>query len=334
MNSPAASAPPALLPAFAPRSAEIEAVAKQAERQVRRGYDLAARGAIFSARSQFIQALRTIAQALDAQAGARRHSEALGAGLAALEEAEDFVPRGAKVEADLDVGVLIRGHRTPVMKDAPAAELTALVAQQRYYTFAQAQLAMAAGHEEAGSMALFGLGKAYGTLSAERSPQVVAPEPKAMVFHQAALAVDAGNYLAANELAVLEARYGRFESARALLQHCVSLAPQAEIWKNLARVHRQLGEMQLAASAEAQAAEAARRAAEQAAKPHANSAAPGDIQWVDAATFAASARPASDLQRPAGDRDADLNAPPVKEAQGLLPWLPRASRQIPSAAQR
>ena len=332
---PAAAAAPALLPPLAPRSSEIEAVARQAERQVRRGYDLAARGAIYSARSQFIQALRTIAQALDAQAAGRRHTDALAAGLAALEEAEDFVPRGSNVDADLDVGLLIRGHRTPVMKGAAGGTLTALTAQQKYYTFAQQQLSLAAGHEEAGSMALFGLGKAYGTLAAERSPQTIAPEAKAMVFHQAALAVDAGNYLAANELAVFEARYGRFESARALLQHCVTLAPQAAIWKNLARVHRQLGETQLAASAEERAAEAQRRETAQAAAPNANAAAPGEIQWLDAKTFAATSKPASDLQRPAGDRPAEPKAaPPVEATQGLLPWLPRASRPSPSAAQR
>ncbi|HVW39534.1 MAG TPA: hypothetical protein VHB99_19585 [Pirellulales bacterium] len=332
-NLQPAQPPPGLLPPLAPRSAEIEAVAKQAERQVRRGYDLAARGAIFYARSQFIQALRTIAQALDAQDGTHRHSDALGAGLAALEEAEDFVPRGSNVEADLDVGLLVRGHRTPVMKDAPPAKLTALAAQQKYYTFAQEQLAIAAGHEEAGSMALFGLGKAYGTLGAQRSLQTVAAEPKAMVYHQAALAVDAGNYLAANELAVYEARYGRFESARALLEHCASLAPQAAVWKNLARVHRSLGEMQLAAAAEARAADAERREQALAAKPNANAAAPGDIQWVDATTFAASSKPASDLQRPANAAE-PKSAPPVEEAQGLLPWLPRASRQAPSTTQR
>lgn len=321
------AAPPGLLPPLEPRSRELEAVAREAARQVRRGYDLAARGAIYSARSQFIQALRTISQALDARSGVRSHSEALAAGLTALDEAEDFVPRGSNLEADLDIGVLVRGHRTPVMKRSPGADMTSLVAQQRYYAFAQEQLALAAGGEEAGSMALFGLGKAYGTLAAQRSLQAVAPEPKAMVFHQAALSVHPGNYLAANELAVFEARYGRYESARALLQHCAALAPQAAIWKNLARVHRQLGETELAASAEARATEAERREAALAAKPNSGASSPGDIQWVDAATFAATTRPASELQRPTSERSEEPRAaPPVQEAQGILPWLPRTSR--------
>jgi tetratricopeptide (TPR) repeat protein len=314
---------PRPLPRAPQRSPEQEAVARQAERQVRRGYNLAARGALYSARSQFIQALRTIAQALDVQAGGRRHSEALGAGLTALEEAEDFVPRGSNVEADLDVGVMVRGHRTPVLKDAEAVELVAVLAQQRYYTYAQEQLAIAAGREEAGSMALFGLGKTYGTLAAQQSPQVVAPEPKAMVFHQAALTVDGGNYLAANELAVLIARYGRYEAARELLRHSVAIAPQSAIWQNLAIVHRRLGETEFAVSAEKQAAEAARREAIAAAQP--SSAAPGDLQWVDPATFAASTKPGVDLQRAANDRQADAK-PRAEEAKGLMPWLPRTSR--------
>jgi tetratricopeptide (TPR) repeat protein len=335
-RDPAIAPPPSaplLLPRPPKRSPEQAAVARQAERQVRRGYALAARGALYSARSQFIQALRTIAQSLDVQEGGRRHTEALGAGLTALEEAEDFVPRGSNVEADLDVGVMVRGHCTPVLKDAPAAELIAVIAQQHYYTYAQEQLTLAAGREEAGSMALFGLGKAYGTLATQQSPQTVAPEPKAMVFHQAALTVDGGNYLAANELAVLVARYGRYDKARELLQHSVTLAPQSAIWRNLAVVHRRLGETELAVSAEKQAAEAARREAVAAAQPSA--AAPGDLQWVDPATFAASTKPVTDLQRTASDRQQDVKGQPAaEEAKGLLPWLPRASRQAPAEVRR
>jgi tetratricopeptide (TPR) repeat protein len=293
---------------------------------------LAARGALYSARAQFIQALRTIAQSLDVQEGGRRHTEALGAGLTALEEAEDFVPRGSNVEADLDVGVMVRGHRTPVLKDSPAGELVAVTAQQQYYTYAQEQLALAAGREEAGSMALFGLGKAYGTLAIQQSPQTVAPEPKAMVFHQAALTVDGGNYLAANELAVLVARYERYDKARELLQHSVTLAPQSAIWRNLAVVHQRLGETELAVSAEKQAVEAARREAVAAAQP--SSAAPGDLQWVDPATFAASTKPATDLQKTPSDRQADADSPRAAEAKGLFPWLPRASLQGSDAARR
>ena len=57
--------------------------------------ELAGRRAYFSAREEFIQALRTLSQAMDVQHGTNAHSAALAAGMRALEEAKDFVPRGA-----------------------------------------------------------------------------------------------------------------------------------------------------------------------------------------------------------------------------------------------
>jgi thioredoxin-like negative regulator of GroEL len=45
-----------------------------------------------------------------------------------------------------------------------------------------------------------------------------------MVFHQAALATDPGNALAANELAVLLVRRGRYEAARELLERSVPIS--------------------------------------------------------------------------------------------------------------
>ena len=91
----------------------------------------------FAARTEFVQSLRLLSQALDVQHGTSRHSQALAAGMRALDEAEDFVPRGSRLEADLDLSMLISGHRTPVLKEANAKELSPLVAQQRYYSYAQ-----------------------------------------------------------------------------------------------------------------------------------------------------------------------------------------------------
>lgn len=316
------------------RSPELEAVARQAQRQVRGGFSLAARGALYSARAQFIRALRTIAQALDVRSGDRRHSEALGAGLDALHEAEDFAPRGSRVEANLDIGTLVRGHNTPVLKNAPAEELAAVTAQQRYYTYAQEQLAVAAGGVEAGSMALFGLGKTYGTLAKQRSPQVVAPESKAMVYHQAAVTTAPGNYLAANELAVLAAQYGRYETARTLLQYSVALAPQADIWRNLAVVHRRLGETELAELAEEQAAAAAQRDA--AGKTPPELALPAEVQWLDPKEFAVTSKPATDLQTPTLAEPIENPAASTSPRPGwLAPWSRQTSQQgSPSAARR
>jgi len=279
------------------RPREMDAVARQAEAHVRHGYSLAARGALYSARAEFVLALRTITQALDLQSGNREHSQALAAGLGALEEAEDFIPLGSRLEADLDISILVSAHRTPVLKNAPAESLLPVVALQHYYTYAQDQLGFAAGHEEAGSMALYGLGKVYGTMADNKLPNVVAPEPKAMVFHQAAIETHPGNFMAANELAVLSARFGRYEAARELLRHGASIAGYSAIWQNLAVVHRQLGETELAALAQNEAALAAQR--ESAAAKAGKLVPSSDVNWVDADTFAGTSKPTTDLQRPA-----------------------------------
>ena len=102
-----------------------------------------------------------MAQGLDAESGTPAHSRALAAGLTALKEAQDFLPKGGKLEADLDLPTIVASHRTPVLKGAPAGSLLPLVALKAYFTFAQAQLSQAAGHEVAGSMALYALGKLH-----------------------------------------------------------------------------------------------------------------------------------------------------------------------------
>ncbi|HEV3024480.1 MAG TPA: hypothetical protein VGX76_18515 [Pirellulales bacterium] len=302
------------------RPREMDAVARQAEAHVRRGYDLAARGALYSARAEFVLALRVITQALDAAGGNRERSQELAAGLAALEEAEDFIPLGSRLEADLDIGILISAHRTPVLKQAVSANLLPLVALQRYYTYAQEQLGHAAGHEEAGSMALYGLGRVYGTMADNQFPNVVAPEPKAMVFHQAALETHAGNFMAANELAVLWARFGRYETARELLRNAVSIASHSALWQNLAIVHRTLGETQLAVLAENEAALADQRekAAAQAGKLVPSS----DVRWVDAATFAGTSKPATELQRPPAAPAGQAAAPAAAQPTANRGWWP------------
>ncbi|HUY32763.1 MAG TPA: hypothetical protein VMV69_08270 [Pirellulales bacterium] len=306
------------------RPREMDAVARQAEAHVRHGYGLAARGALYSARAEFVLALRVITQALDLQSGTQEHSQALAAGLGALAEAEDFIPLGSRLEADLDIGILISAHRTPVLKHAPTESLLPVVALQRYYTYAQEQLGRAAGHEEASSMALYGLGKVYGTMGTNKLPNVVAPEPKAMVFHQAALEAHPGNFMAANELAVLSARYGRYETARDLLRHGVSIAAHSAMWRNLAVVHRQLGETELAALAQNEAALAEQRetAAAEAGKVVPSS----DVRWVDAETFAGTSKPATDLQRPAAVSPGPGTAQPAMQTTPTRPnSMPPAS---------
>ncbi len=236
-----------------PRSRHLEIAARGADVYTRRGFDLAGRGAHFSARAEFIAALRLLARALDAERQCQRHGEMLSAGLRALEEAADFVPPGDRVEADLDIESIVETHHTPGLIRVPLEQLAPAAARERYLTFAQEQLAVAVDGEFAGSMALYGLGKLYGMLSRQPTPGIVAAGSTAVAFHQAALLISPKNYMAANDLGVLLAQAGRYEDARIALEHSASIGSQGVTWQNLAGVCSQLGEPAAAGQARRQA---------------------------------------------------------------------------------
>lgn len=266
------------------RSAQLEQIAREADMHSRRGFELAGRGAYFSAQSQFIRALRLVAQGLDAERASRLHSTALAAGLAALEEAEEFFPNGSRLEADLDLAGIIAAHRCPVLRGADVARLTPMAALQCYFTYAQEQLAAAMDREVAGSMALYGLGKLHKTLSEQQPLALRAARPKAMAFYQASLLVYPQNHLSSNDLGVLLAQAGRYEDARIALEHSLAIRQSSTAWHNLAVVYQNLGQGELARRAE-WLAQTARRAEVAQAGPQP----PGDQQpviWVDPAAFA------------------------------------------------
>jgi tetratricopeptide (TPR) repeat protein len=254
---------------------------------------------LFAARDELTKALQLIAQARDVQQGGNLHATALNAGLTALAEARDFSAPDGRPAAVVDVAAVASTHRTPLLKTTSAAgELSPVVAQQQYFGLAQVQLVVAASGQPVASQALYRLGRLQSALAASDAAPQALHGPQAMVFHQAALAIDGNNHLAANELGVLLARYGQLENARALLQHSVKLRPQVESWHNLAVVHRRLGELELAKQADRERDLLAQ-------KTSGRSGSTSDlVRWVDPRTFAASggsdvARPANTAVRPA-----------------------------------
>ncbi|WP_460165072.1 polysaccharide biosynthesis/export family protein [Thermostilla marina] len=250
---PSSSEPPALLPEPAgrpvPRSVQLEAAAVEADRLSRRGYELAGRKALFAARLQFVEALHVLADALDREAGTRKHAKSLAAALAALDEAEDFLPEPGRFTDLDDLEIIIGAHQTRVLKEASLDGLTPLDAFRQYLTFAQEQLASATSGEVAGSMALRGLGKVYVALADDPTRITRAPEAKAMTLYQAALMAWPENYMAANDLGVLLARGGRWNEARAVLERSVAIRPSAAALRNLAYVYGKLGSERLASAA-------------------------------------------------------------------------------------
>jgi len=298
------------------RSEQLESIARQADLQTRHGFELAGRGAYFAARSEFIVALRLVAQGLDTEGRTNIHGKSLAAGLTALKEAEDFIPGGSKLEAALDLPDLIAGHATLVLKDADKASVTTLTALKSYFTFAQEQLAQAAGSEVAGSMALHALGKLHEELAKGNGPNIKAAGPKAMVFYQASLLVCPRNFMAANDLGVMLARNGNYEDARKLLEHSLSLNRQSTVWHNLAVVQERLGHSDKAQFARQQALIAMQTEQENRQRKLVSS---GDqVRWVDENAFAEAYNPAGILQAvPTGP--AASGNPVVQQAGPVTP---------------
>ncbi len=264
-------------------SPELDAVARRAEEITREGFNLAERGALFTARARFIDALRTLAQALDAQKGTNAHTRALAAGLRTMEEVDDFVPRGERLETDLAFRVIIDSHRTPVLKGRSIEGLTASEAQRAYLTYAQEQLAAGGGDQSVASLALHGMGKICSVPAAMHGPQTQIAEAKAVAYHQAALIIDPRNFLAANELGVLLVRCGRLDDARLALEHAVRASNAPAPWKNLASVYQRLGDQERSEKA-LQEAKAAVAKLEKSGRVGVTGKYP--IQWVDTDTFA------------------------------------------------
>jgi hypothetical protein len=202
------------------------------------------------------------------------------AGLTAMREADDFAVRDSQSDLRIDVERLISTHKTPILKNGIGPVPSPIEALQAYYGYARQQLVIAGGHEIGASMALYGMARIQLAIGGQQGMS----GPKAITLHQAALAVDANNYLAANELGVLLARYGQLNEAEASLRHSVAISPQPETWRNLAEVHRRQGQVRLEA-------EARRRGEEQLLARRSgrvpNPTATGIVDWVDPATFVA-----------------------------------------------
>jgi tetratricopeptide (TPR) repeat protein len=278
------SPPPAPLAIVSRNNPAMQPVNQAAGVHVQRGFSLGERAAIYAARNEFIQALRTITQAVDAQAGLgpkdpQSCSQALVRGLNALTEADDFAPEGSQLDGDLDLAAIIAAHRTPACKKQPPT--TQLAALQAYFDFARNELQRASAGSPVASQALTGLGKTY-TLNTEKNPQRLALA-KAMVYHQAAVAADPENHLAANELGVLLAKHGAFEAAKRSLLQSLRTQSDAAGWQNLAAIHTQLGEHDLAALAVQERSLLLRDS-----KPDIVSAVDGSptVQWVEPKAFA------------------------------------------------
>ncbi len=216
---------------------------------LRQGQDLASRGAFYLAKSEFLEVLRSYARELDSRANTRRHSESLARGMRALSEAEDFVPGASSMAAELQLGAIVEGHKTVVLKNEFLSNMLPTHARNLYFKYAKEQFAEAFQGATGAADGLYAMGRVLTALSQypdlDKTP-AQGNSLRALVFHQAALTVDPKHFRSANELGVLLARHGQLEAARAALDYSVSIAPTPETIANLAKIYRRLGREDLA----------------------------------------------------------------------------------------
>lgn len=256
---------------------------RQAAQLVQGAAALARRGATFSARRELETALVVIAQALDSQYATTGFTKCLRSGLLALEEAGDFAPSHARGQLTLDVPLIVSRHRSGALSAKEAERCTPSEAAGSYHAFAQDHLVAACGGSAHAAHALFGLGKVYASMSEDTAKERRFSQ-RALVLHQAALKVDGTHPLAATELGTLLARSGRLQEAREVLTRGLSRTASPETWRQLANVHAQLGELELATQARAEG----ERIAQFSRQSHPDTVtAPNGmtVRWVDHATF-------------------------------------------------
>ncbi|MEX2169457.1 MAG: hypothetical protein WD851_09100 [Pirellulales bacterium] len=244
----AAQLTPQDLLTFSPSVAEIS---HKMLPEVRAAFELTQHGATHAAHAKFVRILRRIAQAKDVEAMTERHVRSLDEGLRSLDEADDFMPEGGITPA-LDLASIAATHQTPMLKIHQSRYTLPHEVVALYHRYAQQKLGAAVAGEQAGSMALHGLGKIHGRW-AETENESLAATRQSMTMYRAALVAHPRNHLAANELGVLLARSGRYDHAATALDWAAQLAGTATIYYNLAKVQQQRGQMALAAAAQAQA---------------------------------------------------------------------------------
>jgi hypothetical protein len=288
-----------------PKIAGLEAkMPPHIERRMSYAFDLAQRGATYSANAEFRAVLGLCALELDAQNGGTTRREALRQGFVALDEADEF--RGAHIEGrdSADVRRAAAVHATPVLQQDVKTPVDAIQAVQSYYAYAERRLAAACEGMPAASLAFYGLGRTLAMPGAETTNAA----GKAALLQRVALAVAPQNVLAGNELGVLFAQHGHLDEAEKLFQQCVATNATPETWRNLSVIYARKGN------------ENASRAAQQA----------GDALAANAP------RPAAAPAAAAGDEGSPSSASPAShstEKRGILarlnlaPELPRLLRR-------
>jgi tetratricopeptide (TPR) repeat protein len=215
------------------------------ERRLSYAFDLAQRGATFSANAEFRAVLSLCALELDAREGGTSRREALRQAWLALDEADDFHGDRLALSDAAEIRSVAAAHETPVLNGAASPVADSIQAVQAYYAFAEQQFNYSCRGLSGASLAFYGLAR---TLVVPGT-QVTHAAGKAATLQRVALAIAPQNFLAGNELGVLLAEHGQLRDAENLFRQCLALNPTPETWRNLAVVHARRGDRDASQSA-------------------------------------------------------------------------------------
>jgi tetratricopeptide (TPR) repeat protein len=222
-------------------------------RRLSYAFDLAQRGATYSANTEFRAVLSLCALELDAREGGTSRREALHEAWRALDEADEFNGERIDLWDVSEVRNVAAGHETPVLKTSASHASDAIQVVQAYYAFAEQRFTDAGRGMPGASLAFYGLGRTF----VVPGTQVTQAAGKAALLQRVALAIAPQNVLAANELGVLFAEHGQLDQAERLFRHCLAANPTPETWRNLAVVLARKGDRAASQSAVAAADELA-----------------------------------------------------------------------------
>lgn len=208
------------------------------------GKKLARIGALASAEKEAHLGLKLVAESLDFSTGLQSlYANKIDEVFVALKEINDFRT------ANGDLSEVIHSHSTPILKNESPSSLSRNSAQLAYLSYAEEQLIGIFANYNFCSDAFFTLGKIF-LASRIGNENTEVATMKAMLMFRMAVSLNPADSQSANELGALYAGLNYLDVAKEYFIQSVRSSSTPNAWRNLARIHRLLGEHQLAAQAE------------------------------------------------------------------------------------
>lgn len=209
------------------------------------------RNAVFSARDEAMQGLRTLVRAVDTHRQQWTCEKALQQAMVAMKECADFED-SVLLDAK-QLRLIINSHTTPVLKEKDIAVMSPTVAGQHYRAFARQSFLIATDGHPWGADLLFALGKTYEREAEQDVPRGMMLRNQATVCFQAANVLGPTRSHISNQLGFNLLQLDRIDEAYQAFKSSLESQPSANAWRNLAELYRRRGAVESVSYALAQA---------------------------------------------------------------------------------